>query len=285
MRYSMAILAAAAAFTAPTFAATGAQAASVEIRHAVARVTVVPQDRPDIKVEVVKAHPKLPLTVTTTGGQTLIDGGLSRRIHNCDDMGDHPRVRVRGVGKVDYDEMPQLVIYTPRGVDVSAGGAVQGAIGRSASLRLRNSGCASWTIADVAGAAEIHQSGAGEVRMGAAERLDVQLSGAAQIRATKVRQGGLDARLSGAGGVRVAEVSGPVEARVSGVGQIEVDGGRATRVRASVSGIGQVEFDGSADDLDASISGLGSIRVREVTGSITKSVSGGGSVKVGNRPS
>lgn len=280
MRFSMAILAAAAAFT-----AGGAQAASVEIRDAVARVTVVPQDRADIKVDIVKAHPELPLQITTIGGQTTIDGDLRRRIHDCNGLGERRRVRVGGVGRVAYEDMPQIVIYTPRGVDVTAGGAVQGAIGRSGTLKLSNSGCSSWTVADVAGAAEIHQSGAGEVRMGAAERLDVRLSGAAGIRATRIRQGGLEAQLSGAGNVRVAEVTGPVDARVSGVGQIEVDGGRAPRVRASISGIGKVNFDGSTDDLDASISGLGSIRVREVTGSLTKSVSGGGSVHVGNRPS
>lgn len=280
MRLSMAILAASAAAW-----AGGAQAASVEVRDAVARITVVPQDRADVKVEVVKAHPELPLAIRTEAGRTVIDGDLHRKIRDCNGMTERPSISVRGVGKVAYDEMPQVVIYTPKAVDVTAGGAVQGAIGRSASLRLKNSGCASWTIADVAGAASIHQSGAGDVRMGAADRLDVRLSGAANIRATKVREGGLDAHLSGAGGVQIADVRGPVEARVSGVGQIEVDGGRASKLRASVSGIGQVEFEGSADDLDATISGLGSIRVKEVTGQVTKSVSGGGSVRVGNRPS
>jgi len=279
MRFQMALLAAAA-----TLSAGAANAASVEIRDAVARVTVVPQDRTDIKVEIIKAHPELPLAVSVTGDRTLIDGDLRRRIRDCDGMDNRARVTVRGVGKVAYDQLPQIVIYTPRAVDVSAGGAVQGAIGRSASLKLRNSGCASWTIADVAGEASIHQSGAGAVRMGASDHLDVHLSGAAHIRATRVRQG-LDAQLSGAGGVKVDQVSGPVEARVSGVGQIEVADGRASTMRASVSGIGQVEFGGSADDLHASISGLGSIRVKEVTGSVTKSVSGGGRVSVGNRPS
>lgn len=280
MRLSMAILAASAAAL-----AGGAQAASVEVRDVVARITVVPQDRADVKVEVVKAHPELPLAIRTEAGRTVIDGDLHRKIRDCNGMSERPSISVRGVGKVAYDEMPQVVIYTPKAVDMTVGGAVQGAIGRSASLKLKNSGCASWTIADVAGAANIHQSGAGDVRMGAAERLDVRLSGAANIRATRVREGGVDAHLSGAGGVQIADVRGPVEARVSGVGQIEVDGGRASMLRASVSGIGQVQFDGSAEDLDATISGLGSIRVKEVTGQVTKSVSGGGSVRVGNRPS
>lgn len=276
MRLSMTILAAAAVFS-----ASGAQAASVEIRDAVARVTVVPQDRSDIKVEIVRAHPELPLSVSVSGDRTIIEGGLDRRIRDCNGMGGNARVNVRGVGKVSYDEMPQVVIYTPREVDVAANGAVVGAIGRSASLKLRNSGCANWTIADVAGEAELHQSGAGSVKMGAADRLDIDLSGAGSLRAVAVRHG-MDADLSGAGGVTIGSFAGPLEAQVSGVGQIRVEDGRASRIKASVSGVGGVDFGGVAQDLQASISGLGNIRVRQVTGSVTKSVSGAGRIKVGD---
>ena len=260
-----------------------AQAATVEIRDAVARVIVVPEDRDDIRVEIVKPHPKLPLSVRTTDGATVIDGDLRRRIQDCDDMSSRPRIRVRNVGRVDYDEMPQIVIHTPRSVAVSAGGAVVGSIGRAGSLDLRNSGCAAWTVADVAGDATIHESGAGSIRMGASDRLEVHLSGAANIHATRVRKS-LKAQLSGAGNVRVAELSGDMEARVSGVGKIDVRSGRADTVRASVSGIGSVDFGGATRDLDASISGLGGVHVEQVTGAVRKSVSGGGQVRVGNRP-
>lgn len=277
MRLQIVLMAAAAALS-----AGAANAASVEIRDAAARVTVVPQDRTDVRVEMVRINPELPLRVSVSGDRTVIDGDLDRRIQDCDDMDDKANVRVRGVGRVKYDQLPQVVIYTPRNVDVSAGGAVQGSIGRSANLRLKNSGCGAWTIADVAGTAEVHQSGAGDVRMGAADKLDVRLSGAATIHATRVRED-FDAHLSGAGGVNVDQMSGDMDARVSGVGHVRVADGQARLVRASVSGIGQVNFGGEARDLDASISGLGSIRVKEVTGSISKSVSGGGSVRVGNR--
>ncbi|MBU1376310.1 MAG: DUF2807 domain-containing protein [Alphaproteobacteria bacterium] len=279
MRLSMAVLAAAAAFS-----ATVAQAATVEIRDAVARVTVVPQDRADVKVEIVRQHPGLPLSVGVAGGRTLIDGGLNRRIRDCNGMGENARVSVRDVGKVAYADMPQVVIYTPRDVDLEASGALVGTIGRSASLELHNAGCANWTVADVAGEAELHQSGAGSVKMGTAGSLDLQLSGAGNLNAVAVRDG-MDARLSGAGGVTVGSFGGDLEAQVSGVGQIRIADGRASHVRASVSGIGGVDFGGVAGDLQASISGLGNIRVREVTGSVTKSVSGGGRIRIGNRPS
>jgi hypothetical protein len=260
MKLTIALAAAAAALS-----AGAAQAASVEIRDAVLRVTVVPEDRADIKVEVVKPHPELPLSVRNEGGRVVIDGDLRRRIRDCNAMSSRPSVKVRDVGRVDYEAMPQV-----------------GAIGRSGSLSLSNSGCSAWTIADVAGEAEIHESGAGSIRMGASDRLELHLSGAANVHATRVKSG-MDARLSGAGNVRVAEVNGDMEARVSGVGKIDVRDGRARLIRASVSGIGSVDYGGAAQDLDASISGLGGVHVDHVTGSVRKSVSGGGRVSIGNR--
>jgi len=274
MRQQIVLLAAAAALS-----GGAAQAASVEIKDAVVRVTVIPEDRTDVGVEIIRPNAELPLSVRTFGDRTVIDGDLDHRIRNCDG-GERPRIAVRGVGRVGWDEMPQVVIRAPRNVVLSSNGAVFGAIGRSASLELHNSGCSNWTVADVAGPAEIHESGAGSIRMGASDRLDVQMSGAAQIHATRVRQG-LDARLSGAGGVRVDTLSGSMDAQVSGVGGVRVADGRASSMRASVSGLGSVEFGGAADRLNASISGMGSIRVKEVTGPVSKSVSGIGRVEIG----
>jgi hypothetical protein len=275
MRLHIAALAAGAALIGGT-----GEAASLEIRDAVARVTIVPEARSDIRVEVIRPNGDLPLSLETRGDRTVLDGGLAHRIRSCHGEGEKVRVSVRGVGQVGWDEMPEVVVHAPREVAIETNGAIQGVIGRSASLDLHNSGCSGWTIADVAGDAAIHESGAGSVRMGAAERLAIRVSGAANIHAVQARDG-LDAQLSGAGGVRVDWVQGPVEARVSGVGRVKVADGRASTLRASVSGLGAVEFGGEADALDASISGLGSIRVKAVDGPISKSVSGGGHISIG----
>jgi hypothetical protein len=280
MRRSIALLAATAALA----SAGAASAASVEIRDAVARVTVVPEDRRDVKVEFLTTNADLPLAVRTLGGDTIIDGGLDRRISSCHRKRDRYAARVRGVGRVDFDDVPQVVIRTPRAVSVKSNGVVFGTIGRSASVDLRNSGCSDWTIADVAGDATIQDSGAGQVKMGMSGRLDLRLSGAGQVHATRIRQG-LEASLSGVGNVSVDDLAGPMAARVSGVGKIRVADGHASIVRASVSGMGSVEFGGAAETLDASISGLGNIRVRQVNGAVSKSVSGGGHVTIGERPS
>jgi hypothetical protein len=276
MTFRIAFIAAAAALS-----AGAAQAATIEIRDAVARVTVIPEDRSDVKVEVVHANAELPLDISTSGDRTVIDGDLHRRIRDCSGRGaEGRRVKVRGVGNVGWQEMPQIVIRTPRAVSLSSNGAVYGTIGRSGSLNMRNSGCSAWTVADVAGDASLHESGAGSVRMGAANRLKVHLSGAGQVNAVHVRQE-LDAHLSGAGGLKVERLDGQLGAHVSGVGQITVADGHASSMRAQVSGVGGVRFGGTADTLDAQISGMGGIKVRDVKGQVRKQVSGAGRVTVG----
>jgi hypothetical protein len=275
MRVSMAFLAACAAMT----AAGVANAATVEVRDAVARVTVVPEDRSDVKVEFLRTHDKLPITVRTEGDRTIIDGDLGKRVFRCNNIGKSPKIGVRGVGDIRTDDMPHIVIRAPRQVEIEADSAIIGEIGRSTGLRLKVSGCDNWTIADVAGHAELRNSGAGVVRMGAADRLKVRLSGAASIHATHIRKG-VDADLSGAGSLKIDRADGQIEANVSGVGKVEVEGGRATSLNAHVSGVGGVEYGGVADSLDASISGIGSVRVSRVTGSVHKSVSGIGRVTI-----
>lgn len=277
MRLAIAVIAGATVMTAAGAAAAGS---SVEIKDAVARVTVVPEDRADVKVEMITTNASLPLEVRTVGSQTVISGNLAHRISDCHTRGDHPSAWVRGVGEVSYENMPQIVIRTPKAVVVSTGGAVYGSVGRSASLDLENSGCSAWTVADIAGGALVRESGAGSLRMGSAGHLEARLSGAGNLHATQVRQG-LDATVSGAGSVNVDSLSGPMMAHVSGVGHIKVDQGHAGAVQASVSGVGSVDFGGDAQSLDASISGFGGIRVRAVSGPVTKSISGGGHVTVG----
>ena len=277
MRLAIAIAAAAGALAA---AGAASAAPSVEIRDAVARVTVIPEDRADIKVEMLTTNAALPLEVRTMGSATIITGNLSHRIYDCHTRGDHPSAWVRGLGEISYEQMPQVVIHTPRAVAVETGGAVYGTVGRSASLDLDNSGCSAWTVADVAGDATLRESGAGSVKMGSAGRLQLRLSGAGNVHATQVRQG-LDATLSGAGSVNIDDLSGVVQAHVSGVGHIKVDQGHAAAVQASISGVGSVDFGGDAQSLDASISGFGGIRVKAVSGPVTKSISGGGHVTVG----
>jgi hypothetical protein len=71
--------------------------------------------------------------------------------------------------------------------------------------------------------------------MGQSARLDVQLSGAANIHATRGAAKALTARLSGAGGVPSTSWAAHMDAHVSGVGQIKVAAdGQHRRARLGV---------------------------------------------------
>ena len=276
MRTSIALVAALAALA----TAGAANAASVDIRDAVARVTVIPEDRNDVKVEFLTTNADLPLQVRTVGGETIIDGDLDRRINNCQGKRDSYAAYVRGVGRVSYDNVPQVVIRTPRAVGQLQRRGVR--YGRSlGEPRLAQPGCQ--RLDHRRRRRRRHRArfrrGLGEDRLSG--RLDLRLSGrGGSTPRVSARPRGLALRRRL---VDVDDLAGSMDARVSGVGKIRVTDGHAGAVRASVSGMGSVEFDGAAERLDASISGLGNIRVKHVNGSVSKSVTGGGHVTIGDR--
>jgi len=277
MRLQMVLLTAAAALG----AGAAAQAATVEVKDAVARVTVVPEDRKDIKVEVIRPNPALPLMVRTLGDRTIVDGDLDRRIHNCRSSGESSWVDVRGVGKIGWAEMPQVVIHTPRDVRVDAGGAVFGSVGRSASLNLDNAGCGDWTLANVEGEAKVSQAGSGDTRMGNSGGLKIRVAGSGDVAAADVK-GPVDINIAGSGDAMVRSVSGALEISIAGSGDVQIAGGRATEMKVSVAGSGDVDFRGSADTLRARIAGSGDVHANEVKGPVSKMIMGSGSVRVGS---
>lgn len=258
-----------------------AQAETVEIRDAVARVTVVPESRTDIKVEVVSANPRLPLEIRTSAGRTIVDGDLDRKIRSCNGSGERTVVRVSGVGEIAWRDMPQVVVRTPRDVQIDAGGAVYGAIGRSASLDIGNSGCGDWTIANVAGDARVSQAGSGDTRMGSSGSLKIRVAGSGDVAAADVK-GPLVVNIAGSGSAAVRSVGGPIDVGIAGSGDVDILGGRATTMKVSVAGSGDVRFDGVADSVSARIAGSGDVQVREVRGQVSKTVLGSGAVRVGN---
>lgn len=280
MRFPPMLLAATAAGVA-ALTAGAANAASVEVKDAVARVTVIPENRTDVKVEFISTNPKLPLKLRTFGGRTIVDGDLSRKIRDCHGSGERSSVSVRGVGNVGWNEMPQIVIRTPRDVDVDAGGAIWGSVGRSASLALGNAGCGDWTVGNVEGRMRLSQAGSGDTRAGSAGEAKVRVAGSGDTTISDVR-GPVQIDIAGSGDVTVASVSGPLEVHVAGSGDVRVVGGKATDFDVSVAGSGDVHFGGVAQNLKARIMGSGDVRAREVTGHVSKTIMGSGGVTVGN---
>ena len=277
MRAFLALTALAAAFTGGSASA----APSVEIKDAVARVVVIPEDRPDVKVEFLTTNRALPLVVSRVSERTVIDGNLRySKIRNCLSLNGRTSVQVTGVGRVDWANMPQVVIHTPRNVNVAAGGAVFGSVGRSNSLTFANAGCGDWTVANVNGPLVARQAGSGDLRAGSAGSADVRIAGSGDANLGAVA-GQLNAEIAGSGDVHAASINGDFKARIAGSGDVSVDGGRARAMQASVAGSGDVAFGGVADSLEARIMGSGDVTVGRVTGPFRKSVMGSGEVRIG----
>jgi hypothetical protein len=253
---------------------------SVEIDHAVARVTVIPEARSDVAVSVVRPNGRFPLKISRVGDVVHVEGGLGWRSINCHSGFGGRRVSVWGVGDVAYADLPQIVVRTPRAARIGAGGAVFGAVGPGDSVDLANGGCGDWTVADQAGALRAHLSGSGDIHAGSAGSADVQVSGSADVTMGEAR-GGLTVSIAGSGDVTAARVQGPLRARIGGSGDLRVHDGQVTDMDVAVAGSGDVRFGGVARALQARIAGSGDVSVARVTGSVTKSVVGSGDVSVG----
>lgn len=265
--------------------AGSAQAASprVEIKDAVARVTVIPEARSDIKVEFLSSNPKLPLRVREAGGKVIVDGELERKIRSCDGNGDQgdATVEVAGIGKVGYANMPQVVVRVPKDAEVEAGGAVFGVIGKSDSLKLSNAGCGDWTVANVRGPLRLNLAGSGDTRIGTSGGATLRAAGSGDVRIQAVN-GPFNANIAGSGDISAAAVrGGAVDVKIAGSGNVKIAGGEGGDMTASVAGSGDVTFDGPVKSLKARIAGSGDVRVKSVEGEVSKAVIGSGDVIVG----
>lgn len=278
MRLIALLMGAAASLGGPA-AAQGLPA--VEIKDAVAQVTVIPEDRTDIRIEVVTQNRRLPLKIKETRTRTVIDGGLDgQKIRGCSGRGADVVVRVAGVGDVALKDMPHIVIHTPRDVDASAGGAVFGVVGRARNVNLGNAGCGDWTVANVEQRLRVNLAGSGDARTGAAGAATLRVAGSGDIATADVR-GRLDVDVAGSGNVRVRSIAGPLDVHVAGAGDVVVLNGQASAMTASIAGSGNVVFGGVAGSLTARIAGSGDVRARQVQGLVKKSVMGSGAVRIG----
>lgn len=289
------ITAASAAIALLAFAgAAEAKGPEVEIKDAVARVIVIPEDRTDIAVEVVAGSNKELPAITmerTAAGKLKLNGNLRRKIRGCDTEGAAPvggtqlesvsnvNVRIRGIGEVGMSETPIITLRVPRDVKIEAGGALFGWIGRTNSLELGNAGCGDWVVGDSAGAVELSQAGSGDTRMGKSGSLSVSIAGSGDVQAGATND--LEVSIAGSGDVVVASVRGKVDASIAGSGNVTVNGGAIGHVEASIAGSGDVDINAPATSVEASIMGSGDVNVRSVSGKVEKSVMGSGSINVG----
>lgn len=277
--------------------AGGAQAAELEIKHAAARVVVIPEARSDVQVTVTPGAARLPqLEVRRRGDSVEIEGGLRNKIRECGlrgvgmvrDTGTPLRpdsqlsVEIRDVGRVRVADLPLITARVPLNADVASGGAVFGSIGRTQSLDLSHAGCGDWTVANVSGPLNISVAGSGDVNAGTSTRAEVSVAGSGDVSLGPVA-GPLEASIAGSGDIRVASVAGSIDASIAGSGDILVEGGRAGSLDASIMGSGDVKVNGSVESLDVSVMGSGDVNVASVSGSISRSIMGSGDIVVAGR--
>jgi len=295
MKTAMIAAAASMALTGLAVAAP-ASAAEVKIRSAVARVVVIVEDRQDVGVEVTQGQSRLPaIQVRRNGRDVEIDGGLRRSrmwggddgIRSCNSgrsdasqPGQGATVEVRDLGRIRLEDAPMIVLRMPRDVDVSAGGAVFGAVGRGAqSLELSSGGCGNWTVANVDGDMDLAVGGSGSIRAGTSRSLEANVGGSGSISAGAT--GNLKAAVGGSGDVSVASAQGAGDISIGGSGGVTVRGGRMDRLAATIGGSGSVRHDGTAGSLSATIAGSGNVRVAAVTGAVSRTIVGSGNVIIG----
>lgn len=282
MRATTTLAVVAAAVSAAALGGAASAAPSVKIKDAVARVVIIPENRSDVKVEFLTTNASLPLEVRREGDDVIVDGNLRmHRINGCNTRAGKTTVRVRGVGEVSYDNIPQVAIRTPLNVKVAAGGAVFGDIGRSDSVELANAGCGDWTIANTRGKLEVSQAGSGDTKAGTAGSAEISIAGSGDV-STQAIAGDLEANIAGSGDVNVASISGKLEGNIAGSGDITVAGGRSRGVEASIMGSGDVTFKGEADSVELSVMGSGDVRIAKVNGPVKKHVAGSGDVIIGH---
>lgn len=285
------IFASVAASLAASAVPASASTNEVHIKNAVARVAVVVEDRTDVAVEVEQGASGLPaVTVSRRGGQVVIDGDLGRRaIRNCRSgpadtaqPGQGASVDVRGHGQIDVADAPLIVIRSPRAVNVEAGGAVFGSVGRgAASVTVETAGCGGWTIANVEGPLNVTVAGSGDIRAGVSRSLEIDVAGSGDVSVGAT--GAAEVSIAGSGDVAIASVTGNFETNIAGSGDVLVRAGRADRFEVNIMGGGDVDFRGSAATAEINLMGGGDVRIASVSGTIERNVMGGGDIIIGGR--
>lgn len=267
-------------------AAAPAEAASIDLRRVTARVTIVPQARPDVQVVMLKTNPRIPLRVyRSLGGDMVVADAnwmdwLFWNLGTSCARSDGHLTPSRLGAPIPYEDLPQIVVYTPMDARVQASGAIEGVVGHADSLTLMSGGCGQWTLADVKNDLNVDSAGWNEIRGGQAGRMFVRIAGSASIDERGAARG-LEVDIAGSGAVRIGAASGPVSVHIAGGGDVDIAGGHATSLATHIAGSGDIRYEGVADEMDAGIAGSGQISVAKVTGPVHKTVTGSGAIDVG----
>lgn len=268
---------------------------SIRLRHVAAFVSVVPEDRTDVSVEIDNPGGAPMPAISSDDNRVIVDGQLRGRIQDCREDG----VELRGYGFVANEQLPRITIRAPRALSIGVSGAGRTEIGETQSLDLDFSGCGAARLATVLGDLNIDLSGSGEVRGAGAQSLDADVAGSGEIEVGPIANGA-DVSIAGSGSVAINGLTGALDVSGAGSGSLEVRGGEVTvanvdlagsgdvtirapvqRLEASIVGSGDVQVTAAVGEVDAEIAGSGNVTVQSVTGNVRKQIMGSGDVTVG----
>ena len=262
-----------------------AAAASLEVKHAVANLVVIPEARQNIAIEIVGGDPKLSLKQSGSSDRVVLDGGI--RDVQCGSQyklaindWNATRLQVVGVGTFNRSALPKIIARVPLNAEIAANGTVFGTVGRTESLDLELSGCGDWTVANVEKQLRLNQSGSGDARIGEIGSGKIELAGSGDISLVSAAKG-LKIAIAGSGDVAARSVSGPLDIDIAGSGDVSIEGGQVDALGANIAGSGDISFGGTAAIAKLNVVGSGDISLHKVTGSVNKSVMGSGDISIG----
>ena len=248
-------------------------AAEIEVEHAALILTITPEDRTDVSVEIDNpGHAPMP-EVRLDGDTLVIDGLLRGRVGNCGE----DAVDLRGYGEIARTDLPRVIVHAPRTLRVDINGASTTEIGASQALEASFSGCGGAQIGDVAGLLDLDLAGSGDFSAGAANQLEVDMAGSGSLETGAVTQSA-NADIAGAGEITLASLTGTLEVDSAGSGNVAVRGGAVSDAKIDLAGSGDVSIAAPVQTLAVSIVGSGDVDVTGVVGSINADIAGSGSV-------
>lgn len=288
----MRIAALGAGMAAALLSAGSVSAASVELKHIVAKVAVQPENRSDVVVTVLKTNPKLPVRVRPSlGGVVVVDGGsddwwphmFGGHISHCRVGPDGANVHVAGVGDFRVDELPQILVRVPMAAKIASSGAVIGSMNAAESLDLSVAGCDSWAIGDIRGRLRLDEAGQGRVRTGDLGSAEVNIAGSSTV-TTKAILHDYKVSIGGSGDLFSASVGGRIDVSIAGAGNVRINGGHASQLKGSIAGEGELTDEGLADHVAVSVAGHARVHVAHVagvSGPVDETIAGLGEIRRG----
>jgi hypothetical protein len=219
------------------------------------------------------------IQVSSVGAQLKIVS--TKRHHFIEDPRDYAQFKLtvpQGTNLTIEDMVGEAAVGDIGGDVKIAATSLDATIGAVKSAKLDISGSLDLTLGDVAGKLDVDVSGSADVKAGSVESADLDISGSGELELKTVRRG-LTAEINGSGSVKVEAVNGPVRVDLSGSGEVAIAHGRADPLKVDISGDGEFSFGGEAVNPEVEVSGSGSIQLGSYTGKLK---SQGGDLTIGH---